>query len=377
MRGHRVVDHRLDAVVREVLSQLIAVPTAHYVEVIDVADLRSGVGQDQSFHTLQLFPIPPRRPAPFFDPPAEVLQLDGENTCLNLVHARVDANHLVEILATGTVIAHRSHVICKRAVVGSHGAGIAQGPEYLRGVEAGSVDAAEAARRPAPALGPLRLCVVLDNEEAVAIGDLRDRLHIAGLSKHVHRQDCPGARGDGLFDGCGIYIEGVRVWIDRNYCGLSAGDREPGRDVSIRRYDDLVALADVQGLQGQVHRIEPVCHSNAMSGAAEASVGLLESPDFLPEDETPRIVEGLEVAEDLIPQPLVNFIQRKERHPRHEAPVSGSPFGGSPFSASRMTNPGRPLTSSWMRQMYSATIPMLRRISPLNIVITTMLVAHP
>ncbi len=169
----------------------------------------------------------------------------------------------------------------------------------------------------------------------------------------------------------------MRVWIDRNYCGLSAGDREPGRDVSIRRYDDLVALADVQGLQGQVDGVETVRHTNAVTGAAEASVGLLESPDFLPEDETPRVVEDLEVAEDLIPQPLVNFIQRKEWHPRHEVPVSGSPFGGSSFSTSRMTNPGRPLTSSWMRQMYSATIPMLRRISPLNIVITTMLVAHP
>ena len=107
----------------------------------------------------------------------------------------------------------------------------------------------------------------------------------------------------------GVDVEGTRVRFHRDHTGAGARDREPSGDIGIRGHDDLVALADTEGLQGQVHGIEPIRHTDAVSGAAEAGVRLLESSDFLAEDEAPRIVEGLEVTDDLIPQPLVEVIQ--------------------------------------------------------------------
>ena len=161
----------------------------------------------------------------------------------------------------------------------------------------------------------------------------------------VDRNDGPGALADGVGDASRIDVRGARVRFHRNHLGAGAGDGEPGGDEGVRRYDDLVALADSQGIERQPEGVESAADADAETGAAELGVGLLERCHMVSEDVSPRVVEAFEGAQHLVPQLLVERIQGEKGHPVHE-PLLVVVSSGSSSSERRMTKPGRPLTSS-------------------------------
>ena len=121
---------------------------------------------------------------------------------LHLVEPRVHAE-LAVVIAIGLAAVAQALARARRSrvVVGRQRAAVAERAEILRRVEAVRRGGAEAADRPAPARGEVRLAAVLDDGEAVPRGDRGDRRHVGRLAVEVHGHDRGGARRDRRGDG--------------------------------------------------------------------------------------------------------------------------------------------------------------------------------
>src|ERR1700750_3258333 len=82
------------------------------------------------------------------------------------------------------------------AVVGANGATVAERAEVLAGVEGEGRGGGERSSALAAVPRAVSLGGVLEHEQAVRAGDLRERTHVASLTVQMHGDDGRGARGD-------------------------------------------------------------------------------------------------------------------------------------------------------------------------------------
>ena len=106
---------------------------------------------------------------------------------------------------------------------------------------------------------------VLEQFEPVPAGDVEDRRQVRGLAVKVDRKDAARAWADRRLDPLGVDIVGGGIGLDRHRRRAGLADREPGRDIGVGGDDDLVALADPKGAQGQSERVEAVADADAIT----------------------------------------------------------------------------------------------------------------
>ena len=102
----------------------------------------------------------------------EMAQLDAQDRALDAVHAVVEAlQDVVVALFLAPVAQHADRSWHVLVVVGDDDAALAVGAEVLAGIEAEAAGHADAAGAAALVLGAVRLAGVLDDGNAVAVGD--------------------------------------------------------------------------------------------------------------------------------------------------------------------------------------------------------------
>ena len=111
----------------------------------------------------------------------------------------------------------------------------------MRGVERKGGQIAKSPGQPSLEARAQSVAVVLDQPQAVLLGQALDAGHIPRISQGVGQNDGPGARSDGLGDPFGQGVVAADVHVDeyRNQAVLHDG-RNRGRE-GRRRGDDLVA----------------------------------------------------------------------------------------------------------------------------------------
>ena len=154
-------------------------------------------------------------------------------------------------------------------VVDGDGAALAAG-QILGGVEAeaGRIGQVAGPYAVAHALDAVRR--ILDQAQAMLVGDGLQRAHVAHQAVEMHRHDGPGVGGDGGFHPRRIEVAGVGLDIDEHRCGAGLEDGCGGGDKAHRRGDDLIARADIQSQQRQVQRARAARHAE---GVALAQIG--------------------------------------------------------------------------------------------------------
>ena len=127
---------------------------------------------------------------------------------------------------------------------------VAECTEILGRVERVSGDRTEAADGLAVARGQVGLAAILDNREAVTIGDAGDRPHVGGLAVQVDRQDRRSPRCHRRRDRC--RVDGQPIGIDVRKDRSCAGHHDRQGAVGGRKWrgDDFIATADPECAQG-------------------------------------------------------------------------------------------------------------------------------
>ena len=93
---------------------------------------------------------------------------------------------------------------------------------------------------------------VLDQGNPVTTGEVGECREVRGTSHLVGHEDGLGTWRDGRRRLDWVKIQGQRIDVDEPRRGAEVKYRVGGRDVAVRRDDDLVAGTDVQYVQGEV-----------------------------------------------------------------------------------------------------------------------------
>ncbi len=213
----------------------------------------------------------------------EAGHLGREEGGLELGEAEVGAGDFVVELGTGLgaaagVVVEGEGAFGKGGVGGEKGAAFA-GVEIFGGLEGEAAEGAEGADVFGIPLGEVGLGGVFDEGELVFFGEGEDLAEFADAAGHVDHDDGAGARGDLLFDGGGVDLEGLGIDVGKDGDGMEAEDGVDGGDEGIGRDDDFVAGAEVEDTEGGKEGGGAVGDGEAMGGAGEAGVGLFKGGD--------------------------------------------------------------------------------------------------
>ncbi len=177
------------------------------------------------------------------------------------------------------------HALRPLGVAGDDHAGVAVGAEVLGRIEAETAHTAETAGALALVLGAERLGSVLDEDQVVALGDVPERLHVGALAEQVDDEDGAGARRDLVLDLERVEVVGERVDVAEDGAGAGAADGAGGGEEGEGGQDDLVAGAEVQGVQGQRQGVGAGAAADAVGDAAIAGQLVLQGGDLGSEDD--------------------------------------------------------------------------------------------
>jgi hypothetical protein len=139
----------------------------------------------------------------------------------------------------------------------------------------------------------VRLGGVLEQLEAMPVGDRAQWRHVGGLAVEMDGDDRARARADRRFDARGVDVAGGLVGLHRYRRRAGLAHREPGRDEGVRRNDHLVAGADAPGAQHEVQRVEAVADADRVGDAAVRGELALEGVDLGAEDVAARSEDAL------------------------------------------------------------------------------------
>ena len=207
------------------------------------------------------------------------------------VGSQVD--HVVQ--AGEAEVLHQPDLLGHRVVVGDDRPAL-EAVHELGGVEAEYLRVAEIPDHLPPVTGPQRVGGVVEQFQPSAVGDLLQRLDVAGSPPQVDGDDPGGLRGDQLFDLGGIdgVGDGIDVAEDRGDLlplqTVGGGDEGEGGD------DDLAPHP--QRAHGDFEGDGAVAHGDAVPGAGQLGDAPLELPH-----------EGAVVAQ---PVPVEHFPQPPE-----------------------------------------------------------------
>ena len=185
---------------------------------------------------------------------------------MNVGHAVVETNVLVGVTLLHALVAEHGSLASDLRVGGGDHATLTRG-HVLGRVEGEGAEGTEGTDVLAVDAGGVSLGAVLEDPEAVLLGDLEDLRHVGRQPVEVHRHDRGSLVGDGGLDGDRIQVEGHRVDVGEDRLGAGQGDGVAGGGEGEGRDDHLVTLTnaggqqtDVQGRGARVdgHAMDPV-----------------------------------------------------------------------------------------------------------------------
>lgn len=287
MEGHGVVDLGSDAGFLQIFPQLVAARAAEGVLMKDMTSVGMNQrGDEVRDGGLREEPLIPRGiGAAGLGPLLQIFELDAEDDGLEGIDAAVDADDVMVVTGLHAVDAEDAQFVGQGIVIGGHHAGVSRATEILGGEEAEAIDESHGSGGTALELGADGLGGILDDGDSMASGDLEDGVHARALAEKVDRQDGPGARGDGGLELLDIEIEIVGANIDIDGPGAEPGNGAGRREEGKGDGNDLIALADAEGHEGQEQGIGA---GGAADGVPDTAIGgrlLLESLDLRAHDE--------------------------------------------------------------------------------------------
>ena len=217
-------------------------------------------------------------------PTVQVRQEQAQHGRLNLVQPRVEPDLLEGALVAGAVKPQQPHAFGQVGVRGGNGAAVAQRRQILGGEERERRDISDRPGRPALVGGAERLRRVLDQRQAVAVGQLAERRQVDRLAEQVHDHDRSSAIGDRRLDGVRVEVERVGSDVDEHRDCADPGDGLSRREERVRRGDHLVAGAHPNRFQCQQQRVGAVGDAHRVGGAELRRHLLLEPAHLRAED---------------------------------------------------------------------------------------------
>jgi hypothetical protein len=177
-------------------------------------------------------------------------------------------------------------------VVAGDGACVAVGAEVLAGIEAEAGEIPDASAPLAVDLGAMGLRGVLDEGQAMTRRDRTELRHVRRLAVEVDRDDGPRPRADRRLDAVGIEVERARMDVHEDRRRPDVADRLGRGNERVSGRDDLVALADTTGPQGQLERRGPGRQAHGAARPDEPGKRALEIGDLPAQDERGRVEDA-------------------------------------------------------------------------------------
>jgi len=172
-------------------------------------------------------------------------------------------------------LAQRGDALAEVGVVGGHHPADA-GRERLVPLEGPVRCQAERAAPPPLVRGAEGEAAVLDHGQAVPVGDGQDGVHLARVAVGVLGDDDLRARGDGLLQKAYVHVVGDRLDVHEDAGRPQVRDRVDVHDAGVAGQDDLVALADAEGLEDGVHGHAALPEGEGARGAEPVGEGGFE-----------------------------------------------------------------------------------------------------
>ena len=160
------------------------------------------------------------------------------------------------MLGSARVLAADHRIPVDVVAVGDHVAGLAGGQQLgTHAREATRVS--EAADPPTTVLGAVSLTPVLDQGEAMFIGDLAQRRHVGRLAVDMGGEDRLGSRPDRLADRVRVQEAPLRVHVSEHRECVVVEDRRRRGSPAVGRRDHLGTGRDLEPDEGGVQRRVP------------------------------------------------------------------------------------------------------------------------
>ncbi len=217
----------------------------------------------------------------------ELVELAEPDRGRQIGQPEVVAERLVVVALTHALVAIEPEPVGQAVVVGRDQAAFA-GRHVLRAVQAERA-VSEAPHPPTTEGRPVGLAGILDDRQAVALGDGGDRRHVGRQAEQVDRADGPRSGRDRGLDPA--RVDQVRVAFDVDEDRRRAGrqDRADGRVERMADRDDLVARPEAEALEDAHQRHGPVADRDRVLDADERGEPLLELGDAAPAGEHPAL----------------------------------------------------------------------------------------
>ena len=198
----------------------------------------------------------------------QVPELHAEQRGLEFVQAGIDPLDFVNVLLDAAVVSQEADALGNLIGIRDHGFGVSEGPQILGREKAEAADGPPGPRHPSRHRGSVTLSAVLDDEELIFFSHGMDGGHVTGLAVQVDRHDGPGAFRDSWLDSQGIEIVKF-VGLHENRGGAALRDAQDGGDIGIRRDDDLIPRADVEGAHREDERVQSRGQAHAVPAPRE------------------------------------------------------------------------------------------------------------
>ena len=133
-----------------------------------------------------------------------------------------------------------------------------------------------------------RLTGILDDGQAMAVGDVHQIGQRSRVAEDVDDLDRLGARRDGGLDRCRVHVERLRVHLDEHRRRAREQDGVCRRHERERRHDDLVPRTKAEGVEARVQAGGATGASNRVRDTRPLSPVALEARQHRAQRQLPR-----------------------------------------------------------------------------------------
>ena len=191
MDGFRVVDTGADAALVQAVQHCIPFGNSHDVQVPHVLVARQDLWQAHPVEVSQKGVVAGGSLAPSLVPGIQTSQFRGQHHRLDRVQPRVEAHHLVFVLALTAVVGEQACRPRELRVVGHQRTRVTGGAQVLAGVEARGRSQGQGTCSGAVASRALRLGGILEDHDGRSLDGLGDVLNGGRLAEEVDREHGP------------------------------------------------------------------------------------------------------------------------------------------------------------------------------------------
>jgi hypothetical protein len=148
-------------------------------------------------------------------------EFDAQHRRLQRVQATVETDHRMHILGGLATMAHHADLLRYRTVVRYNSASITKGAQVLARIKAEAGRVAKRTNTLASITGAVRLTRILNDLEAMLLGNIRYVVHLSWMSVQVYGYDCLSSWRNGALYQVRIHVVTVRLNINQNRHGSS------------------------------------------------------------------------------------------------------------------------------------------------------------